>query len=70
MNCIQEQCKKIANIEVVLPSPEVIQFKEALLMALMGLMRIENIPNCLSSVTGATHDSIGGAIYQGIKKLI
>ena len=44
MNCIQEQCKKIANIEVVLPSPDVIQFKEALLMALMGLMRIENIP--------------------------
>ena len=51
------------NLEVVIPQKEIIQFKEAALMALLGVLRMENIPNCLASVTGAKRDTIGGAIY-------
>ena len=41
------------------------EFKEAILMALLGVLRLENIPNCLASVTGARRDTIGGAVYYG-----
>lgn len=67
---IEKYCNKICNCEVVIPSPETIKYKEALLMGLMGLLRVENIPNCMKSVTGAMHDTIGGAIYQGYKSMI
>ena len=58
------------NIDIVLPPVEIIQFKEAILMALMGVLRLENIPNCLRSSTGAKIDTIGGAFYQGTKNII
>jgi len=51
------------DLEIVMPSPEIIQFKEAILMALLGVLRMENIPNCLASAAGARRDTIGGAIY-------
>ena len=35
------------------------------LMALLGVMRLEGVPNCMSSVTGAERDTIGGAVYHG-----
>ncbi len=68
MNCIQEELGK--KMEIRLPSKEIIMFKEALLMALLGLLRVENNINCFSEITNALSDSIGGAIYQGIKKHI
>ena len=58
------------NTEIVLPSDLIINFKEAALMALLGVLRVENQPNCYASVTGAKYDSVGGAIYQGRKKII
>jgi anhydro-N-acetylmuramic acid kinase len=49
------------SIEV--PSDEIIDYKEALIFALLGVLRMRNEVNCLSSVTGAVRDSCGGAIY-------
>lgn len=60
MRCIREENPAV---EVVIPSGEVIGFKEACLMALLGVMRLEGVPNCISSVTGAKMDAIGGAVY-------
>ncbi|MEX0812361.1 MAG: anhydro-N-acetylmuramic acid kinase [Chitinophagales bacterium] len=57
-----------APVSVIIPDEETIQFKEALLMALMGVLRVRNEVNCLSAVTGAKADSVGGAIYQGTEK--
>lgn len=64
MKCIREKCSRKGRIEVVLPEVKIIQFKEACLMALLGVLRMEGIPNCISSVTGARKDAIGGAIYS------
>ncbi len=64
---LRELCE---NTEIVLPSHLIINFKEAALMALLGVLRVENQPNCYASVTGSKYDSIGGAIYQGRKKII
>lgn len=58
------------QIKVVVPEADIVQFKEALLMAWMGVLRLENVPNVLKTVTGASRNTIGGAIYQGWKKTI
>lgn len=53
------------NIEVVLPPAEVINYKEALVMALLGVLRWREENTVLSSVTGAVRSSIGGAVWIG-----
>jgi anhydro-N-acetylmuramic acid kinase len=51
------------SFEVVVPDPELVNFKEALIFAFLGVLRWRQEPNCLRSVTGARHDNCGGAIY-------
>ncbi|MBK7872107.1 MAG: anhydro-N-acetylmuramic acid kinase [Saprospiraceae bacterium] len=70
MDCIRNACSKVADIEIIVPEPELIGFKEAALIALMGALRVENLPNCIASVTGASRDAIGGAIHQGWRKQV
>lgn len=53
------------HIEVVVPNALLVQYKEALVMALMGVLRWREESNVLSSVTGATRDSVGGAFWMG-----
>ena len=56
--------KKLGTVALVtLPSPTLIAFKEALVFALMGVLRIEQETNVLASVTGATSDSSSGVVY-------
>lgn len=70
MERLQAKCREVANIEVIIPNPDIIQFKEAALMAWMGVMRVENVSNVLKTVTGAKRDTVNGAIHQGWKKMI
>jgi anhydro-N-acetylmuramic acid kinase len=53
------------NIEVHVPDENLVQYKEALVMALIGVLRWRQEYNILSSVTGAERDSIGGAVWIG-----
>jgi anhydro-N-acetylmuramic acid kinase len=48
---------------IIVPEPALINFKEAIVFALLGVLRWCGKINCLSSVTGAKADSCGGAIY-------
>lgn len=59
VHCIRTNFKG----EVVIPADEIIQFKEALIFAFLGYLRLNNKVNTLSSVTGASSDSVGGAVY-------
>ncbi len=52
------------NGEVVVPEVAVIDFKEAIIFAFLGVLRYLNLPNCLASVTGAKKDCSGGVIVQ------
>ncbi len=53
------------HITVVVPDAETAAYKEALVMALIGALRWRQQPNVLSSVTGATRDSVNGALWLG-----
>jgi len=54
-----------AGVEVVVPEAQLVDYKEALVMALMGVLRWREENNVLASVTGASRDSIGGAVWIG-----
>lgn len=45
------------------PSEQLIDFKEAISFAFLGVLRLKKEVNCLKSVTGADHDHSGGTIY-------
>lgn len=53
------------NCEITIPDSLLINYKEALIFALLGLLKLRNEINTLSSVTGASRDSSGGVIFNG-----
>jgi anhydro-N-acetylmuramic acid kinase len=53
---------ELSGLPLSLPEHEVIRFKEALAMALMGALRLRNEPNFLPTVTGAAVAVSGGEI--------
>ncbi|MBA2563442.1 MAG: anhydro-N-acetylmuramic acid kinase [Chitinophagaceae bacterium] len=53
------------SITVTVPDADIINYKEAVIMALMGVLRWREEYNVLSSVTGAKRNSIGGALWLG-----
>jgi len=55
-------------IETIVPEKSLINYKEALIMALIGVLRWREEYNVLSSVTGASRSSIGGALWLGVEE--
>ena len=53
------------RIEVVVPEESVVIFKEALVMAMLGILRWREGATTFPSVTGASRPSIGGALWMG-----
>lgn len=58
-----ERIKALSSAEVIIPEKEIIDFKEAIIFAFLGILRIKNINNCLASVTGASKDNCGGVVF-------
>ena len=54
-----------SGIEAIVPDEQLICYKEALIMALIGTLRWREEYNVLHTVTGATRSSIGGAVWIG-----
>ena len=57
------QSKLAPAVSLVIPSKKLIEYKEALIFALMGILRVEQEINVLKTVTGASKDSSSGVIY-------
>lgn len=53
------------QVQVIVPDEQLVKYKEALIMALIGVLRWREEYNVLSSVTGATRNSVGGAMWMG-----
>ncbi len=62
---IQNTLKQISNVEVVVEDNNNINYKEAVAMAFIGVLRWREEDNVLASVTGASRNSIGGALWLG-----
>ena len=54
----------LPKIKIIIPSPKILEYKEALIFALLGVLRLRNEVNVLSSVTGAKKDHRSGNIYN------
>lgn len=59
-----ERIQSHTKHHVVVPSDDIIDYKEALVFAFLGLLRSRNEINVLKSVTGAESDSSSGKIFH------
>jgi anhydro-N-acetylmuramic acid kinase len=53
----------LTESEIIIPSSEIIEYKEALIFGFLGVLKDLNINNCYSSVTGAIKDHCSGNIF-------
>lgn len=60
MERIAHHCHK----DLHLPDDALIEYKEAIIFALLGVLRMRNEPNVLSSVTGSKKDHCSGVIHK------
>ncbi len=58
------ELKKTNKTEIIIPNKEIVDYKEALIFALLGVLRLNNEINCLKSVTGASRNSCSGKIFN------
>lgn len=58
-----EELRKVCEQEIIIPDDLTIQYKEALVFAYLGYLRLQGKTNSLSTVTGALADSLSGSIY-------
>ena len=55
-------CNNVPTVEITIPDASIVNYKEALVFALLGYLRLTGKTNILSAVTGARCDSIGGVV--------
>ncbi|NHM08179.1 anhydro-N-acetylmuramic acid kinase [Flavobacterium sp. CYK-4] len=60
---IRQIQRKLSEMELVVPEPKVLEFKEALIFGLLGVLKLRGETNVLSSVTGAKYDHCSGVIF-------
>lgn len=58
-----ERIAACSKAEVIIPEKEIIDYKEALIFAFLGVLNNRGQVNCLSAVTGASRDNTGGTIH-------
>ena len=62
MSCLRAELEPM-RVAVDKPDDKLVNFKEAMIMGLLGVLRWREDITALSSVTGASRDSIGGALW-------
>ena len=59
-----ERISALSKHEIVVPDTMITDYKEALIFAFLGTLKMEGKTNVLSSVTGASSDSSSGRVYH------
>jgi anhydro-N-acetylmuramic acid kinase len=54
----------LPQLELIIPDTKTLEYKEALIFGLLGVLKLRNEINVLSSVTGAKYDHSSGVIYS------
>lgn len=60
---LMNRIEKFSTTKIELPYTQLIEYKEALIFAFLGLLRLKNEVNCLRSVTGAKRDHSSGTVF-------
>ncbi|WP_298951842.1 anhydro-N-acetylmuramic acid kinase [uncultured Nonlabens sp.] len=58
-----DSIEKHSAVKTTIPDDKIVENKEALIFALLGILKLRNTNNCLSSVTGANRDHSSGVIH-------
>ena len=59
-----DRINNLTNAKITIPERKIVEYKEALIFAFLGVLRYLNIDNCYSSVTGAKKDHCSGNIFN------
>lgn len=60
---LMERLKNLCGSNLIKPDIMLVKYKEALIFAFLGVLRIRNEVNCMKTVTGASQDSSSGALW-------
>src|SRR5690606_10401585 len=61
---LMQRTATLSSANIHIPDPLIVDFKEALIFGLLGVLKLINQVNCLSSITGASKDHSSGRIYE------
>ena len=62
-NFLIKRIEVLGKKNIIIPADHIINYKEALIFALLGLLKLQGQVNCLSSVTGAQKNHSSGKIF-------
>lgn len=63
-NFLMERLQPYTKTQLIIPKETIINYKEALVFALLGFLKDEGKNNCLKSVTGASKDHSSGVVFE------
>ena len=61
---LMTQLEQLKDVDIVLPDPLLMEYKEAIVFGLLGVLKLEGATNCLASVTDASKDHSAGVIWS------
>ncbi len=61
---LMDQIRNNCKAKLVIPDKNLVNFKESIVFAYLGLLKVRNRINVFASVTGASSDTSAGIIYQ------
>ena len=69
-NTLMDYIRTHSEAEFIIPDHDLVKYKEALIFALMGVLRVENNINIRKTFTGAKSDSLSGSLNGDFKNLL
>ncbi|MDP2176279.1 MAG: anhydro-N-acetylmuramic acid kinase [Bacteroidota bacterium] len=67
---LMDYIKTHSDAEFIIPNEKLVKYKESLIFALMGVLRITNQTNIFKTYTGASSDSVSGSLNGDFSKLL
>ncbi|MGX7667939.1 anhydro-N-acetylmuramic acid kinase [Flavobacterium pedocola] len=61
---VEQMQTQLPDMKIVIPEAKTIEFKEALIFALLGVLKLRNEVNVLASVTGAAENHSSGVVFD------
>ncbi len=68
-NCLMDYLRSETEATITVPDKALVDYKEAVVFALLGVMRVKNIPNTQHSATGASQSIVAGSLDGDFSKL-